>query len=65
MLGAAKMITETDESLGQMCKNVCSPHGTTERAIMCFEADNIDDIVKNAMNACFDRSIELSEQLAD
>jgi pyrroline-5-carboxylate reductase len=65
MLGAAKMILKTDESLKQMCKNVCSPQGTTERAIMSFETENIDDMVKNAMTACFDRSIELSEQLAD
>jgi len=45
--------------------NVCSPNGTTERAIMSFDADDIDAMVQNAMRACFDRSIELSEQLAE
>jgi pyrroline-5-carboxylate reductase len=65
MLGAAKMMMETDENIGQMCKNVCSPNGTTERAIMSFNNENIDTLVDNAMKACFDRSIELSEQLAD
>lgn len=65
MLGAAKMIMETDESISQMCKNVCSPNGTTERAIKSFETNNIDSVVEQAMQACFDRSIELSELLAD
>lgn len=65
MLGAAKMVMETDESIGQMRQNVCSPNGTTERAIMSFDANNIDELVEQAMQACFDRSVELSEQLAD
>ncbi|TCS38132.1 pyrroline-5-carboxylate reductase [Reinekea marinisedimentorum] len=65
MLGAAKMIMETDESIEQMCKNVCSPNGTTERAVASFESNHIDSIVGQAMTACYERSIELSEQLAD
>lgn len=65
MLGAAKMIMETDESIEQMRINVCSPNGTTERAIQSFDQSQIDTVVKKAMAACFDRSVELSEQLAD
>lgn len=65
MLGAAKMIMETDESIEQMCKNVCSPNGTTERAVASFENSDIDTIVDDAMTACYNRSIELSDQLAN
>jgi pyrroline-5-carboxylate reductase len=65
MLGAAKMILETNEPLDQMCQKVCSPKGTTERAILSFEADDIDLMVEKAMTACFDRSQELAELLAD
>jgi pyrroline-5-carboxylate reductase len=65
MLGAAKMMMETDESITQMCKNVCSPNGTTERAVNSFENNDIDSIVGQAMTACYERSIELSEQLSD
>jgi pyrroline-5-carboxylate reductase len=65
MLGAAKMILETDTPIETMRKNVCSPNGTTERAIHSFQADDIDAIVKRAMDACFDRSIELSDLLSD
>ena len=65
MLGAAKMIMQTDDPIDQMRKNVCSPNGTTERAIFSFNDDDIDAMVKRAMQACYDRSVELSEQLAD
>jgi len=65
MLGAAKMIMETDESISQMRKNVCSPNGTTERAIQSFDEDNINAVVEKAMQACFDRSVELSKLLAE
>jgi pyrroline-5-carboxylate reductase len=64
MLGAANMILETEENISQMRKNVCSPNGTTERAIFSFEEDNIDSVVNNAMKACFDRSIELTDLLS-
>ncbi|MBU2864113.1 pyrroline-5-carboxylate reductase [Reinekea forsetii] len=64
MLGAAKMILETDEDIGQMRKNVCSPNGTTERAIFSFNDDQIDTVVNNAMKACFDRSVELTDLLS-
>lgn len=65
MLGAAKMINETDVSVSQMRINVCSPNGTTERAINSFNEDNIDQMVENAMKACFDRSVELSDLLGE
>lgn len=66
MMGAAKMIMqEADTSVGQLCLNVCSPNGTTERAIQSFNHDDIDQMVANAMKACFDRSVELSKLLAD
>lgn len=64
MLGAAKMILETNEDIGQMRQNVCSPNGTTERAIFSFNDDRIDTIVNNAMKACFDRSVELTDLLS-
>ena len=65
MLGAAKMILETDTDIGQMRKNVCSPNGTTERAILSFQSDDIDAVVRRAMMACLDRSEELSRELGD
>lgn len=65
MLGAAKMILDTDTGIEQMRKNVCSPNGTTERAILSFQDDDIDAVVRRAMTACIDRSVELSRELGD
>lgn len=63
MLGAAKMILQSEQSLSDMRKAVCSPNGTTERAIFSFQDDNIDAVVERAMRACYHRSEELSEAL--
>ena len=65
MLGAATMILETDTDIAQMRKNVCSPNGTTERAIQSFQKDDIDAVVRRAMLACLERSEELSSELGD
>lgn len=64
-LGAARMVQETGESPADLRRKVCSPKGTTERAIQSFEQDDIDAVVKRAMTACYDRSVELSRELAD
>lgn len=64
-LGAAKLVQQTGEMPAELRRKVCSPNGTTERAIQSFEADNLDAVVDRAMQACRVRSIELSEELAD
>lgn len=64
-LGAAKMVQQTGEMPDELRRKVCSPNGTTERAIRSFEADDLDAMVERAMHACRVRSIELSEELAD
>lgn len=64
-LGAARMVQETGESPAELRRKVCSPNGTTERAILSFEADDLDAVVARAMRACRERSIELSNELAD
>lgn len=64
-LGAARMVQDTGQTPAQLRRQVCSPNGTTERAIRSFEADDLDAMVDRAMQACRARSIELSEELAD
>ncbi|WP_133010861.1 pyrroline-5-carboxylate reductase [Marinomonas flavescens] len=64
MLGAAKMVTELDEPISQLRKNITSPNGTTEQALLSFEAANIDKIVDDAMTACVDRSKQLASQFS-
>jgi pyrroline-5-carboxylate reductase len=42
---------------------VTSPGGTTEQAIRVFEQEGLERILKQAMTAARDRSIELSSQV--
>lgn len=61
VLGAAKYSQEANLPLETLKKNVMSPQGTTERAIFSLENNHLDHIVKEAMQAAFDRDQELSE----
>ena len=62
-LGAARMALESDDSPATLRARVTSPGGTTEQAIRVFEQEGLEQIVKQAMTAARDRSIELSSQL--
>lgn len=62
-LGAARMALESSESPATLRSNVTSPGGTTEQAIGVFQQDGLEQLVKKAMTAARDRSIELSSQL--
>lgn len=63
-LGASTMASKSELEPAQLRKNVTSPNGTTEQAIMSFQNNQLEDIVKQAMQAAFNRSIELSEELS-
>ena len=62
-LGAATMASKSDVAPAQLRKNVTSPNGTTEQAILSFQKQGLEATVKTAMQAAFNRSIELSKEL--
>ena len=64
-IGASKLIQESNDSSLILRKKVTSPGGTTERAINVFESGNIRGLVRDALIAARDRSIELSEDLSN
>ena len=64
MFGAARMVMELDEPIDQLRKNITSPKGTTEQALLSFEAADIDKIVADAMTACVNRSKEMAANFA-
>jgi pyrroline-5-carboxylate reductase len=64
MLGAARMVIELEEPIEQLRKNITSPNGTTEQALLSFDAANIDKIVADAMMACANRSKEMSNDFS-
>ncbi|BFM50537.1 pyrroline-5-carboxylate reductase [Marinomonas sp. THO17] len=64
MLGAARMIAEVDEPIAQLRNNITSPNGTTEQALLSFEASHIDQIVAQAMMACMERSKVMAQEFS-
>jgi len=63
-LGAATMASKSEFEPAQLRKNVTSPNGTTEQAILSFQKQGLENTVKTAMEAAFNRSVELSKELS-
>ena len=61
VLGAAKMVLETDKHPGQLKDMVCSPGGTTIEAVKVLEEEKFRGIVLKAIDACVNKSIEMSK----
>ncbi len=60
--GAAQLALNSDVDIATLRKKVTSPNGTTERALLSFQSDDLHSIVNNAMQACAQRAHELSEE---
>ncbi len=60
-LGAATMAQQGD--VAELRKQVTSPGGTTEQAILSFQQDGLADLVDRATKAARDRSQELANKL--
>lgn len=63
MLGAAKMAMDSDDAPAELRRKVTSPNGTTQAAIESMQANEIGRQIGEAMQACFDRSQALSEEM--
>ena len=62
-LGAARMCDASEDSPEEFKQRVMSPNGTTERAIFHFRDNGFEPLVKEAVQACFNRAEELGESL--
>ncbi len=62
-LGAARMMADSELDAATLRANVTSKGGTTEQAIATFEQAGLRDIVRQAMTAAQQRSVELAQQL--
>lgn len=62
-LGAAELALASDDSTAQLRRNVTSPGGTTEQAILAFESGGLRELVASAVKAAQHRSIELADEL--
>lgn len=59
VLGSAKMVLETGEHPAKLKDMVCSPNGTTIRAVKALEQEGFRNAVLSAMEACYKRAIEM------
>jgi pyrroline-5-carboxylate reductase len=60
ILGAARMLTESDEAPAELRKRVTSPNGTTQAAIETFQEGGFAKLVGKAIHAASRRGKELS-----
>lgn len=63
-LGAARMALESDKEIAELRHQVTSPGGTTEQAIKTFERGKLDDLVNQALNAAYDKAVELAKSVS-
>ena len=62
VLGAARMVQESDESLTLLRDRVCSPNGTTIQAVNKLLENGFMDNVKEGFQAAVDRSKEMTRK---
>jgi len=60
ILGAARMLTESDVDASELRRRVTSPGGTTQAAVETFEAGGFRELVADAIDAATARGRELS-----
>ncbi len=61
ILGAARMMMETEDAPARLREKVASPGGTTEAALKSLEEDGFEEIVKKAVTTAAGRSRELGK----
>ena len=64
MLGAAKMAMGSEDAPSELRRKVTSPNGTTQAAVESMQANDIGGQIGEAMQACYDRSQALSEEMS-
>ena len=64
MLGSAKMALGSEDAPSELRRKVTSPNGTTQAAIESMQANDIGRQISEAMQACYDRSQALSEEMS-
>lgn len=61
LIGAGKLLIETDEAPLLLRKKVTSKGGTTEEAILVFEKNRLNEIIKKAVYSAYKRAKELGK----
>lgn len=59
MKGSAEMLLRSGKTAGELTRQVCSPGGTTLAALTAFDERGFDELMRDAMGRCAQRSREL------
>ena len=59
-LGSARMLKESGEQAATLRARVTSPGGTTEKALEVFREEGLEALLRRALTACRQRSVELA-----
>ena len=63
VIGAVALIETSNESAGQLRRNVTSPNGTTEAGLKVLMSDSgLEPLIKKTTKAAFDRAQELAKE---
>ena len=60
MLGAAKMLLKHGDAK-RLCKEVCSPGGTTIEGVKALEKNGVPEAAQSAVKASYQRTLELKK----
>lgn len=63
IIGSVKMVEQSDCSIEEQIRRVCSPGGTTLAAMQVFEDADFSGMVSRAMEACTARANEITQSL--
>jgi pyrroline-5-carboxylate reductase len=62
VLGAAKMVLETERHPGELKDDVCTPGGSTIEAVATLEQEKFRSAILTAMDQCTKKTIQLSKK---
>jgi pyrroline-5-carboxylate reductase len=63
-LGSAILAQRSPDDIKVLRERVTSPNGTTEAALKSFDENHLEEVIKQALQAANDRSIQLSEDFS-
>src|SRR5699024_87916 len=63
VLGAATMVKGSQDSPAELRRKVTSPKGTTHAAIVSMQDNQVGQHIAEAMQACYQRSQAISEEI--
>jgi len=63
-LGSAILAQRSSEDITKLREKVTSPNGTTEAALKSFNSNHLEEVIKQALKAANDRSIQLSKDFS-